>query len=121
MKFNNEKIIEETGKAPVRAYYCKSCGGYHLTSNVVEKKTKTWSDSMSYTMEMLQTIEQCLNKLEEKLKNKEDVKELAQCIERGFEDVKFDKGLNVKRYNKLMHKFKKICAKHKVPIQTKEV
>ncbi len=74
---------------------------------------------MSYTMEMLQAIEQCLNKLEEKFKNKEDVKELVQCIEQGFEKVKYDKGLNMKRYNRLMHKFKKLCTKHKVPIQTR--
>ena len=121
MKFNNEKIKEETGKAPVRAYYCKSCGGYHLTSNVIEKKTKSWGDSMTYTMEMLQAIENCLNKLEEKLKNKEDVQELVQCIERGFEEVKYDKGLNMKRYNKLMFKLKKLCAKHKVSILTEGI
>lgn len=31
MKFNNEEIMEETGVAPQRAYYCAACGGWHLT------------------------------------------------------------------------------------------
>lgn len=121
MRFNNEQIIEETGKAPVRAYYCNACGGYHLTSNVIEKKTKSWSEHVAYVTDMLQAIEKCIGILETKIKSKEDIKELVKCIERGFEEVKYDKGINMIRYNKLMHRFKKICTKHKVPIQTKGI
>ena len=33
IKFNAEEILEETGKAPDRVYYCKCCGGYHVTSS----------------------------------------------------------------------------------------
>lgn len=32
MEFNAEDIQEENGKAPVRAYYCDMCLGWHLTS-----------------------------------------------------------------------------------------
>lgn len=32
IKFNGNEILEETGKAPVRSYYCEFCGGYHVTS-----------------------------------------------------------------------------------------
>lgn len=32
MKFNSEKIADKNGHAPVRAYYCECCGGWHLTS-----------------------------------------------------------------------------------------
>ena len=32
MEYNAETIEEETGKKPVRAYYCYLCGGWHLTS-----------------------------------------------------------------------------------------
>lgn len=32
MEFNAEEIQEENGKAPVRAYYCDMCLGWHLTS-----------------------------------------------------------------------------------------
>lgn len=31
MRFNNEEISNENGYAPVRAYYCMACGGWHLT------------------------------------------------------------------------------------------
>lgn len=33
IRFNTDEIIEETGKAPVRCYYCNSCAGWHVTSN----------------------------------------------------------------------------------------
>ena len=33
IRFNTDEIMEETGKAPVRSYYCESCGGWHTTSN----------------------------------------------------------------------------------------
>jgi hypothetical protein len=32
IKFNADEIKAETGYCPTRAYYCVSCGGYHLTS-----------------------------------------------------------------------------------------
>jgi hypothetical protein len=31
--YNSEGILEESGKAPVRSYYCEVCCGYHVTSN----------------------------------------------------------------------------------------
>lgn len=33
IKFNSSEIMEESGKAPIRSYYCEICGGYHVTSN----------------------------------------------------------------------------------------
>ncbi|MDO4202540.1 MAG: hypothetical protein Q4D25_10575 [Bacteroidales bacterium] len=33
IKFNGEDILEETGRKPVRSYYCEFCGGYHVTSS----------------------------------------------------------------------------------------
>ena len=32
IKFNYDEILEESGKAPDRAYYCSACGGWHVTS-----------------------------------------------------------------------------------------
>ena len=32
LKYNADAIEEETGKRPVRAYYCNHCCGWHLTS-----------------------------------------------------------------------------------------
>lgn len=31
--FNGNEILEETGRAPVRSYYCLFCCGWHVTSN----------------------------------------------------------------------------------------
>lgn len=33
IRFNQEIILEESGKAPVRSYYCVFCSGWHVTSN----------------------------------------------------------------------------------------
>ena len=44
MKFNAEEIKGNTGKAPVRAYFCEFCGGWHVTSRLHERegvRTKT--------------------------------------------------------------------------------
>lgn len=32
IKLNYDEIFAENGKAPIRAYYCKSCCGWHVTS-----------------------------------------------------------------------------------------
>lgn len=32
IKFNADEILNDTGRAPTRAYYCECCGGYHVTS-----------------------------------------------------------------------------------------
>lgn len=33
IRFNSDDILKENGKTPVRSYYCKMCGGWHVTSN----------------------------------------------------------------------------------------
>ena len=32
MQYNNDKLEELNGKAPIRTYFCHCCGGWHLTS-----------------------------------------------------------------------------------------
>ena len=32
IKYNSDEIKEENGIAPIRTYWCKSCGGWHVTS-----------------------------------------------------------------------------------------
>ena len=41
IKFNADEILEETGRAPTRAYYCQCCGGYHVTSQEAYNKPYT--------------------------------------------------------------------------------
>lgn len=45
MKFNNEAILEESGFAPKRAYYCSACGGWHLT-HLDEYSGKSFTDTV---------------------------------------------------------------------------
>jgi hypothetical protein len=33
IKFNSNEIIMESGFAPIRTYFCKLCGGWHVTSH----------------------------------------------------------------------------------------
>ena len=44
IKFNSSEIMEESGKAPIRSYYCEICGGYHVTSNN-SKTHAEWLDN----------------------------------------------------------------------------
>lgn len=37
IKFNSESIADRAGRAPVRAYYCPYCLGWHVTSNESEE------------------------------------------------------------------------------------
>ena len=32
IRFNGDEILEESGRAPVRSYYCRLCCGWHVTS-----------------------------------------------------------------------------------------
>lgn len=34
IKFNSDEIKSENGVAPTRVYFCKSCGGWHVTSRI---------------------------------------------------------------------------------------
>lgn len=38
IRYNKQDIIKEHGYAPVRAYYCGACNGWHLTSKWIDKK-----------------------------------------------------------------------------------
>lgn len=39
LKFNAEQIYLETGKKPIRAYYCAACCGWHITSKRFIRRT----------------------------------------------------------------------------------
>ena len=43
IRYNQEEIEEENGRAPVRSYYCKLCAGWHVTSKA-SKAVKVLSD-----------------------------------------------------------------------------
>lgn len=65
MKFNNNAIIEERGKAPNRAYFCISCNGWHLTS--IQTLPKEWKSRSDIALEIVDA-----EKERKRLKNRED-------------------------------------------------
>ena len=64
IRFNADEIMEETGKAPVRCYYCESCAGWHITSNskkeyYIEKQyqaTFNWKESQKCLKESIANL-----------------------------------------------------------------
>lgn len=42
IKFNKEEILDENGIAPQRAYFCKCCAGWHVSSHMfpMSKRSK---------------------------------------------------------------------------------
>ena len=79
--FNGDEILEETGKAPVRSYYCRLCCGWHVTSNPSEDEGKE-----------LDALDQArVNRIDKVLRDKEKAKEVkqagAEAIDKMFDEV----------------------------------
>ena len=65
IKFNKDLILEESYKAPVRAYYCKTCGGWHVTSHEhVDYQTLTRGEQLIESNSILDCMGQLLNQME---------------------------------------------------------
>lgn len=75
IKFNGDNIEEESGKKPLRAYFCQSCCGWHITS----KGDKTYKVTPTDKIIDLYNKEKEAKK-NEKMKNKLD---LSERIEKG--------------------------------------
>ena len=41
IEMNADEIFEETGKRPIRCYYCMACGGWHITSKKANPRSKS--------------------------------------------------------------------------------
>ena len=112
IKYNNLDILEESGKAPSRVYYCDLCCGYHLTSIAKSKYANPRGEDVLYSTELLITIEKCISLLENKAMKKEPVAELTKCIQRGFKEAKNCHGVYLSYYNRLKKRFDKMCGKY---------
>lgn len=44
IRFNAEEIEAETGRRPVRSYFCICCGGYHVTSKAPDPGMRSRSE-----------------------------------------------------------------------------
>lgn len=41
IKYNADAVEDKSGKRPVRAYYCRECGGWHVTSSRYSQNRKS--------------------------------------------------------------------------------
>lgn len=63
IRYNGDEIAAETGKKPIRTYYCRHCCGYHVTSRDNRKKNPTItisnisSEQESFSYSILTTTE----------------------------------------------------------------
>jgi len=70
MVYNAEAIKSESGFAPIRSYYCKACGGWHLTSSPLIHKDEQFGKmiisqrSHRGVAEKRNAIDQKLNRIE---------------------------------------------------------
>ena len=64
IKFNADEIRESTGQAPIRSYYCISCGGWHVTHMPEFTHRKTFSEVIT-------------DKMNEELENKKKIAKAA--------------------------------------------
>jgi len=64
IKWNADEVMEETGRKPVRAYHCRLCMGWHLSS-----KAKPWHGS-SIMEKALDTLMQKLTPVRKRIAKK---------------------------------------------------
>ena len=62
IKYNHDGILEESGKAPVRSYYCELCCGYHVTSNPSREEGEILDCKDSQLIQELSSITQTMDR-----------------------------------------------------------
>ena len=78
IRYNSEKILEESGKAPIRSYYCEFCGGYHVTSNPSSEAGERLDQRDQHRMENLSNY----------LHGIEEIKALSLSLSQRLEKIK---------------------------------
>lgn len=88
IKFNADEILEESGRAPVRSYYCTFCCGWHVTSNPSEEIGE----------KLDQRDKKQIGKLERVKKTEEKAKEASRIVTQ--EKLQFDYNLHLCNFEK---------------------
>lgn len=110
MKYNADDIYKETGKKPVRTYYCMACGAWHVTSleksfcnvsrmeyNLIEYSRQMQAKREAKKKETL--VNELINKFRSKMKvlerltigqkiNKAECLQRLQSLKKNFEVFK---------------------------------
>ena len=86
--YNKEEIGEENGKTPIRSYYCRICGGYHVTSNPSEGARKRFDELDAHLAEM---VERFAKVFEGNGPARQDVnKRIVSAVEQCFSQSRID-------------------------------
>jgi DNA polymerase-3 subunit delta' len=70
IKYNSDEILNETGIAPVRAYYCPFCGGWHITSSAVQytrKNSDRYLSAVSFWGQNKQHLKQVSKEMKDEM------------------------------------------------------
>lgn len=79
IKYNKDEIESENGKSPVRAYNCKMCGGWHVTSKQESKYIrKSIGERLDDNIDQLKSLEQRFNEFKSNIKKMT----IQECFEK---------------------------------------
>lgn len=79
IKYNKDEIESENGKSPVRAYNCKMCGGWHVTSKEESKYIrKSIGERLDDNIDQLKSLEQRFNEFKSNIKKMT----IQECFEK---------------------------------------
>ena len=90
IKFNKEEIEIESGKSPIRSYYCISCDGWHTTSKTENTNVKSKTEKIlelydehkeKRKLEIKENAEKKKNREENLIKQIEGIEEKIKIIE----------------------------------------
>lgn len=119
IQFNSEEILEDEGKAPVRAYYCVACAGWHVTSlkekGNFKSRIERYFENREIIVDALKTKQQCVDdliKITNDYVNAKTEKEILSA--RTQFNILSDK---IRKYNKDERMSKHICRY--IPIITR--
>lgn len=109
ISFNADSVEKETGKRPVRAYYCHYCGGWHVTSRRYSQNRK--SIILRFGEEKGEKISAKVNAICEKCRNVEEgllrrIRELRHLLK--FEHIDTERCYN--KIQSLMEDFEVVIS-----------
>ena len=100
LKFNREEIEQQNGHAPVRAYYCPVCGGWHVTSRKYYEPKKDQCENVIERYQHNQQIRQdCNAKAQERRTN----------LGRILQTLKKNTAITDTEFKELIKEFNDLC------------
>lgn len=96
IKFNSDAMLEETGVAPIRAYFCAACGGFHVTH---QEKLPTREEIL------MDKMEEISNMISDSINDIETYIETYSCDINDIDSIVTDYVHYMRGYIKLIEEF----------------